>query len=455
MKRFITPLSTLVTILVILVLISSCNLPFNTTSIDAGLAVTQTLSALATQVAATQAALANPPAQLPTAAPAEQTPITPPLNTAAPVIHTIIPGEMQAIESTIDDVLYNSDNYAANLYERPYTEVQMVYRADLDLQKITLSSDNTFFYFALNVKDINSDTKTLVGNYGVELDVDRDGRGDYLLWVSQTPGSAWDTAGVTLFTDQNNDVGGPHPLLSDAPFKGDGYETEVWPGKPMTDADGAWARIDPASATTIQIAVKRSLVGSPASFLWNAWSDDQIKAPYLFDYNDSFTAVEAGSPVKSSAHYPLAKLALMDNTCRGAWGFTPTGNEPGICKKTVIQPTKKPLPQMTLTPTPLMTFTSTNKPTVVITTEVPCVVQIGAQVTDGSTWDPSWASGVTLCLNGSCQNPDSSGYVIWYMPPGIYTITASAPSYGITPASTDVKLGCGEKTLSQFVIGPG
>jgi hypothetical protein len=443
MKRYATRYFVIAMILVFFLVIASCT--SNTATPDtASLQLAQTMVSLAE----TQTALAPAPVVATTAAPtANTTPMTPPTNTVGAVVHVIMPGNMQTTESTIDDVLYSNDNYNANLYERPYTEVNMVYRPDLDLQKVYMSTDNTFFYFALPVKDVDPNTKTVHGNYGVELDVDRDGRGDFLLWVYQTPGGAWDIAGVSLFTDLNNDVGGARPLLSDAPNKGDGYETEVWPGKPMTDPDGAWARIDPSSPLIVQIAVKRSLVGSPSSFMWSAWADDQLKAPYLFDYNDALTPVEAGSPLKTSTYYPLAKLAQIDNTCRGAWGFTPTGNEPGYCKPAVVPaPTKAPVK-----PT---TAVITKTPVVVTIGPTPCVVQIAAQVTDGSTWDPSWASGVTLCIGSNCKHPDSSGYVLWYPAPGVYTITASS-TYGITPSSAQVKLGCGEKTLTQFVIGPG
>ena len=433
--------------------LTACNLPFNSSNSNINEIVTQTLSALGTQIASTQNAL--PPAPT-TEVPTLTTPVTPPPNTPAPISHTVMPGNMQATESTIDDLLYNSDSYSTDLFERPYSEVQMTYRPDLDLQKIILSTDNTFFYFALNVKDINADTKTLIANYGIELDTDQDGRGEYLIWVYQAPQTSnWDIAGISVFEDLNQDVGGETPLVSDAPNSGDGYETELWPGKPMTDPDGAWVRLDPNSPTTVQIAVKRSLVGNPSTFLWSAWADDQIKAPYLFDYNDTFTLAEAGSPIKGSSNYPLAKLAQIDNTCREAWGFTPTGKEPGLCKKATatFTPTKKPQTQPTKTqPTKQI---PSETPLVVITKTPTCTdVQVGVQVTDGSTWDPSWASSVTLCVNGVCQNPDASGYVFWYLPAGGYTITASSP-FGITPSSADVKLGCGEKSLTQFVIGPG
>ncbi|MEA5077951.1 MAG: hypothetical protein VB013_05225 [Anaerolineaceae bacterium] len=468
MKQKVHGLFTFLSITIIIFLVAACNLPITTQPTSDSTGVLQTMVALSL----TQTAIAAPPQQPGSEAATEiPTPMTPPDNTAMPIVHTIMPREMQAIESTIDDVAFNSDLFGTGLYERPYTEINMVYHGDVDLQKVTLSTDSTFFYFDLTLKDINPDTRVLGANYGAELDTDQDGRGDFLVWVYQPPTTAnWDINGVAVFADLNNDVGSTRPLASDAPIKGDGYETELWPGKPMTDADGAWARLNPNNPLSVQIAVKRSLVSNPASFLWSAWADDQIKAPYLFDYNDAISLTEAGSPYKNSSDYPLKKLALVDNTCRQAWNFKPAGKEPGYCTP-AVQPTNtfapgkptntfipgKPTNTVALstpsfTPT-LKVITKTPKPTFTPTTA--CTdVQIGAQVTDGSTWDPVWASGVTLCLSGDCQHPDSSGYVIWYRPAGGYTIEASS-SYGITPASASVKLGCGQKSLTQFVIGPG
>jgi hypothetical protein len=414
--------------------------------------VAQTVAAMSTQGAVVQPAGGYSPQ--PVATTEIPTPMTPPINTPAPVIHVIMPGEMQAIESTIDDVKFNGDDFSTNLFERPLTPKEMQDRFDLDLQTITLSTDNTFLYFSLDLRDVNLNTKALDGNYGIELDTDQDGRGDYLLWAFIPPSStSWTIDGMALFNDMNNDVGSTRPLLSDPVAQTDGYDTEVWPSKPMLDPDGAWVRINPNDATVVQLAVKRSLIDNPAKFLWSAWADDQIKTPIKFDYNDAYTEAQAGSLVSSSPYYPIQEIALVDNTCREAWGFLPTRKEPGICKPAVVvQPTatKKPVAGPTKTKAPDQpTPTPTLKP--VITVPVCTDVQVGAQVTP---WDVAYTSGVTLCLNGDCKNPDSLGYALWYLPAGTYTILASAPAYGISPTSATTTLGCGEKSLSQFQIGP-
>jgi hypothetical protein len=80
----------------------------------------------------------------------------------------------------------------------------------------------------------------------------------------------------------------------------------------------------------VDLAFKRSLVGGANMFLWNVWADDGVKNPASFDYNDHFSASEAGSPYKD-ADYPLKALALVDNTCRETYHFTPTADIPGLC----------------------------------------------------------------------------------------------------------------------------
>jgi hypothetical protein len=96
-------------LIILLVLsLSACSLPSGNAA-DVNLAVSQTLSALNTQTAAVPIVVNT------TAAPEITTPITPPENTPVPIVHVIMPGEMQAIESTIDDVLYSGDDFSRNL----------------------------------------------------------------------------------------------------------------------------------------------------------------------------------------------------------------------------------------------------------------------------------------------------------------------------------------------------
>jgi hypothetical protein len=103
----------------------------------------------------------------------------------------------------------------------------------------------------------------------------------------------------------------------------------------------------------MQLAVKQTAIGAK-EFLWSAWTDFDLAQSGLFDYNDSFTLQEAGSPYAANPNYPLKKLYGIDNTCRIAYGFTPLGSEPGLCGGAA--PTRTPataIPQHpTVTPVP-------------------------------------------------------------------------------------------------------
>jgi hypothetical protein len=91
-------------------------------------------------------------------------------------------------------------------------------------------------------------------------------------------------------------------------------------------------------------------------------------------------------------------------------------------------------------------------PTVTPTIEVCTVGSVDATVTDGSTWDASWAPYVTLCINGNCQNPNNNGIVEWILPAGPYTITSSTSAYVISPPTATVNLDCGGKSITPFTL---
>ncbi|HEY59353.1 MAG TPA: hypothetical protein G4N92_01510 [Anaerolineae bacterium] len=196
-----------------------------------------------------------------------------------------------------------------------------------------LFSDPTFFYFTIEVYGVDEESGILRGAYGVEIDTDKDGRGDYLVWAFFPNIKRWSILRVLALEDKNDDVGGPSPMNSDAPWdKGDGYETRLFlGGKFGEDQDAAWVRVSPKDSTLIQIAIKRELIGSPDSFLWSAWADNGLKAPGIMDYNDVIQQVEAGSPISTDENYPVELVRSVDNTCRKAYNFTADASIPGMC----------------------------------------------------------------------------------------------------------------------------
>jgi hypothetical protein len=247
------------------------------------------------------------------------------------------------------------DDFAHDQYERPLDK-NLAYRPDLDILKAELSLDSQWLYISITLAGMDTGKQTLDANYGAEFDVDLDGRGDFVIWATPPFTNQWSRENLTVFGTTTNMVGGPHPLLSDAPWKGNTYDKVLFNGK--TDAlNAAWVRVSPKDPTILQIAFTRDILNKPAHFLWGAWADDGMKDPSKFDYNDLMTKKDAGSPYKWDADYPTKALILVDNTCRSAFGFSPKGTEPGICSSvppTSVpgKPGSGPTPTKTLIPGP-------------------------------------------------------------------------------------------------------
>jgi hypothetical protein len=178
-------------------------------------------------------------------------------------------------------------------------------------------------------------------NYGVELDLDHDGFGDYLILAHPPYTVDWDTAPVQIFRDTNHNTGGLSGEKSDAPMTADGYETLFFNGGAGdADADLAWVRAYSGSQGTVQFAFKKAWSG--VVFMLGTLADAGLKDPKQLDYVDRFTLPDAGSPVRDNKYYPLRALYLFDNACREAFGFNPTGYEPQLCPRIELEATRKP-----------------------------------------------------------------------------------------------------------------
>jgi hypothetical protein len=277
-----------------------------------------------------------------------------PTNTNTPITHFVTPAEPPEgwitgisdhdSSTTADQRRTNGgDDYSRSLYERPFNSITMdKYFPDLDIVFAKLSRDTDWYY--LTIQLVGPDTSgQFTGVYGIEIDLQKLGRGNVLIMGGQ-PGSAWSTDRVQVWQDNNNDVGGAHPIQSDAPNQGNGYETQLFDQGVGSDPDLAWARLSPTDPDSVQVAFKRSLINNQSEFLWGVWSMSAASLnPAWFDFNDQFTIEQAGSPMTElTAYYPVKDLAELDNTCRGTIGFTPTTDLPGMCPRPV--PTKTPSP---------------------------------------------------------------------------------------------------------------
>jgi hypothetical protein len=207
---------------------------------------------------------------------------------------------------------------------------------DLDIVSYTVASDANFWYVSIELIGTNPNNSLGI-NYGLELDQDHDGFGDFLIWAHPPYSTDWETSPVQIFEDQNHDTGGLSGEKSDAPLEGDGYETLIFHGgSEDADPDMAWVRVNAGAQAAVQFAFKSGWSGKV--FMLGVIADGGLKAAGQLDYVDRFTEAEAGSPVKDKQYYPLGSLFAVDNACREAFGFGPSGYEPQLCPRGESQP---------------------------------------------------------------------------------------------------------------------
>jgi len=293
---------------------------------------------------ATAPAEAAPAEAAPAAAPAvvEPTAELPPAEPAAPEM--IMAGEPLNKDRILEDAdgslraeekrTLSGDAILDNRFERPFSQTDMIYLPDVDIQTAEIEYDDAFFYFTIKLRGVDFGTGKFTAAYGIEFDRTQTGRGDLLVWATD-PQPEWSAENLMVYLDKNGTVGGLKPIVAEENMEGDGYETSVELGGDKA----AYARINPKDPSAVQIAVSRALLDNVSDFLWGAWADKVIKDPSKFDYNDAFGPSEAGSPIKPSADYPLKALHSMDNTCRLPFGVITSTAVPGMCKS-VPKPVK-------------------------------------------------------------------------------------------------------------------
>ncbi|MEW6085374.1 MAG: hypothetical protein AB1607_12330 [Chloroflexota bacterium] len=225
------------------------------------------------------------------------------------------------------------DKFTFEQFERPFSSNAMdVYFPNLDIIDTRVFQDESWIYGTIKVVD-RSIAAAALYRFGMQLDVQLDGKGDWLVLVLNPSSTDWTTDGVQVYFDANSDVGDLTPMLRDeSAVGGDGFEQLVFDRGKGDDADAAWVRVSSEDPNTVEIAVKRSLLGNPAAFLANMWTGHGTLDPALFDYSDHFTHEQAGAADPGyPIFYPIKALYELDNSCRIAVGFQPKGNEPGLC----------------------------------------------------------------------------------------------------------------------------
>lgn len=264
-------------------------------------------------------------------------------STTETILHESVPSELpdsrRSYASDQDSFITSpekrapsGDRFTFGRYERPFNGVNMdLYFFEIDILETSSYHDETWIYFSITVRGLDSN-QVLSGKYAIEIDADVDGRGDWLLIVSRPTSNDWTTDGMEVWYDSNNDVGGSLSVTADDQSQGNGYDTKIFSHGTGDDPDMAWARVAPGQPTTIQLAIKSSLLGTNGVYMAGAWAGNDMLDPSLFDLNDHFTHEQAGSSLTElEFYYPIKAIAEIDNTCRVAVGFQPSGGEPGLC----------------------------------------------------------------------------------------------------------------------------
>jgi hypothetical protein len=235
------------------------------------------------------------------------------------------------------------DRFTYEQFERPFNANTMdVYFPYLDILDTTSYQDDTWIYGTILLKGRENDK--LPGKYGFQLDMDLDGKGDWMVFVSNPSSTEWTTDGVQVFQDANHDVGAVTAMFTDKNAVSDGFETKVFDSGEGNDHDAAWARISPDNPHMVEIALKRSLVGSDdKTYMMNMWAGNALMNPALFDLSDHFTHEQAGAADPGfEIYYPIKAVSEIDNSCRMPIGFAPTGKEPGLCREFNPRPEPQP-----------------------------------------------------------------------------------------------------------------
>jgi hypothetical protein len=241
-------------------------------------------------------------------------------------------GDYDSSVSADKGVAAGGDRFTFGRFERPFNANTMdVYLSQIDIVDTYVFQDEIWIYGSITMQDRS--IPSTAARYAIELDLDRDGKGDWLIIASNPSSTEWSVSGVQAFEDTNNDVGDVSAMYTDKNSVGDGFETLVFDQGKGNDADTAWARVSPNDPNVIEISVKLSVLGNPERYLINMWAGTSLLTPEIFDINDHFTHEQAGAADAGlEVFYPIKGVFEIDNSCRMAVGFEPTGQEPGLCE---------------------------------------------------------------------------------------------------------------------------
>lgn len=293
------------------------------------------------------AAPTDPP-QLPTTVPTAETIFIPTTvqeipTEPAPPEHVLIPVEFAGKEQIIYDQdtgpfasqnrAAGGDEYRKGRFERPFDQ-KMMYLGNIDITKSTMiRTDPNFIFVTIEVVKPVSSAINSTTYYGLELDLNRDGRSLFLIRGLAPLTEDWTTEGVDVWkstaAEQPKSVaaGGGIPVTG-----AQGFDVNLLRSGRGEDTDLAWMRLKPGFDNIVEIAFKNSIVGGEkGAFVWRPFTDGAPYSEREYDLQVNYTLEQAGSPYKGELYYPLKDVFAVDNTCRVASGYEASGNEPGIC----------------------------------------------------------------------------------------------------------------------------
>ncbi len=321
--------------------------------------------------AATSTEVAETEAPAATDAPTESAPS--PIDATPDIQHTDFPinlpenqsgqaGDFDSSKVLENKTLIGGDRFTYGRFERPFNANTMdIYFSQLDIVDTKVHQDDNWIYGTIILKEL-SQSSSESEKYAIELDTTLDGKGDWLIVTNKPETTDWTVNNVRIYKDENKDVGGEMPALTDnTPVDGDGFEALVFDQGVGDDADSAWVRLSPNNSNAIEFAIKKTAIENPTQFMINMWAGTGILDTVLFDLNDNFTHEQAGAADAGlEFFYPIKEVTEIDNSCRMAVGFQPNGTEPGICPVPQKEQQGNPVPPGSSCPANTFLFCSQN-----------------------------------------------------------------------------------------------
>ena len=152
--------------------------------------------------------------------------------------------------------LVEGDDFVHTIFERPFQAQDMLYKPYVDIVEIKSGEDEKFYYFSIKLNG-GDEYDSIGGSYGIEIDVDLDGRGDFLIYSTYQYVKGWGNR-VFVYEDFNNDVGGDNPTISESYLKSsDGYEYPIHTNFLEFYNDSVWKQRSPFEDYAIEFALNK------------------------------------------------------------------------------------------------------------------------------------------------------------------------------------------------------